>query len=997
MDCGYKLLDDLFLRTPYYSYTQYDPAALPDVLRDPVFQNAVYLASTGLYKLMESNHFDHERLDTKARLAALKYYNRMSYRPVPYGLFAGFTLLQWDDTGVALLGGERRSKLHLLPDQHWLQSQEDQNSQKQKAKRVCLNPLLYRCGTEYRFVRSVQDEQYRLQFSLQALEAEPFYERLFAYLVKSGSKPGTVLGAISRLGDCTPEEATDFFSYLLKEQVLLSEKQQSAIAVSPSTHYRFLPRQTPGFHLKQGTVAALAADKVVSAESGEQSFYAAFQRPLESGGPSPDVKAELERGLRLMQRIAKVTENALMQQFKKEFQRKFDQREVPLLTALDPDMGIAYTGLTDELRGEDELLEGLRFPQPQPGPAPQRWTMLHRFLMARWQRARERGEGAVLEIDEKDFDTFGLEASKVNFPNTTAVMFRTVVDHVVLEQAGGATGTALLGRFSAFDKEAAALCRKIAALEQQANPDIIFADIGQVSDAHVDNINRRERIFNYEIPLNVFSNLPRKYQLRPDELTIVLQNDELVLFSTRLGKRVIPRLASAYNPARNGLSIFRFLSDLQHEGLATAFSLDLENFFPGLDFYPRVASGRLVLSPAKWRITGGIERLRGATPEETFVNVRHFRMLYQLPQRVVMGDHDQVLVFDLGERDEAVFFAECLKGKKSVRLQEYFWPGRSTKSNGKPLAGQFVAVAHHRQPVYQPFLGNIRRVPASLTRAYPPGSEWLYLKIYCSPAAAANLLLLVVQPLLQQFREQAEQWFFVRYKDPGDHIRLRIKVAPAEAGAMLHHLQRLVREARLETLVQELQLDTYQPELERYGAEMMPFAEAVFCEGSKLVLSFLGRKAPGHAASSPFGLGVLSAWLIISGFIEEVSEAQLFCDDIALRFLEEFGAVKDLKQDVDSRYRLLRSEIELLTAIISGGNLEAELPGSADLKDKVRLCRTASAKLTETERRRLVADLVHMQVNRTFRSRQRQQELLVYYCLAKLLRSLIYRSAKSVY
>jgi len=48
------------------------------------------------------------------------------------------------------------------------------------------------------------------------------------------------------------------------------------------------------------------------------------------------------------------------------------------------------------------------------------------------------------------------------------------------------------------------------------------------------------------------------------------------------------------------------------------------------------------------------------------------------------------------------------------------------------------------------------------------------------------------------------------------------------------------------------------------------------------------------------------------------------------------------------------------------------------------------------DKMKLLADLVHMQLNRTFSVRQRQQELLVYYCLQKYTSSRLAREKSSV-
>jgi thiopeptide-type bacteriocin biosynthesis protein len=55
------------------------------------------------------------------------------------------------------------------------------------------------------------------------------------------------------------------------------------------------------------------------------------------------------------------------------------------------------------------------------------------------------------------------------------------------------------------------------------------------------------------------------------------------------------------------------------------------------------------------------------------------------------------------------------------------------------------------------------------------GEDWLYVRIACQATEADRVLLKLVAPLAQHFREQGLicQWFFIRYYEGGHHLRVR--------------------------------------------------------------------------------------------------------------------------------------------------------------------------------------------------------------------------------
>jgi len=565
-------------------------------------------------------------------------------------------------------------------------------------------------------------------------------------------------------------------------------------------------------------------------------------------------------------------------------------------------------------------------------------------------------------------------------------MFRKTGEHLLIESAGGAAATALTGRFSCFSKSVHAHCCRLAALESKANPNVVFADIGQRSDNHVDNINRRQRIYPFEIPVNVYSDLPPEAQLPPSDLVVSVRAGKIILESLKLGKRVIPRLATAYNYHHTQLPVFRFLCDLQFQGIRSNLNFDPEQLFPGLTYYPRVMFGQTVLSLAKWNLTAiALEKLSASPPAEVLQELERFRRRYHLPRHISLGSSDQQLVFDLAHTPESLFFLQCIKGLSTVTIREYLPSGRAVLSGNKPMAGQMIAFLAHNREIYEGAFPLKKEIPESAERSFLLGSDWLYLKLFCTPRIADELLAHIILPFIRQQRKLIKQWFFIRYTEQGNHLRLRIQADPANLGTLLVALQEKLTGAGYERLIRHYLGDTYKRELERYGAGLISQIETVFSAGSELVAKAVKDRGKDDSGWEELELALIAADRMIRCFLPEDQLRLHFLKRITDQFIQEFKGNKAFVVDMDAKYR----EVKAMVAGLAGSHLQCA--AMRTLLRAVRHLSDLTLKDQSGRRTALLADLVHMQLNRTFAIRQREQELLVYYILLKYTRSEIAR------
>jgi thiopeptide-type bacteriocin biosynthesis protein len=990
MTAAYTFLPELFLRAPYYSFSGYDLDRLPEVLASSIFRNAIYLASPDFYRVLEKADFVFERLSTKARHTLYKYYNRMCFRPVPFGSFASFSLLEWGEGDTVRLGGDERAVLHLLPDESLLTALGRSAPPPAGEDLLIRNPTLYLLGKEYRYIKSTADAKGHYQFSIDALPAEKFHRLLFRQFKDGRSGTAALLAFIEKQSGCSAEEAADYLGFLLEEQVIYPSSRRHMIGTSlpaglPVTvkdywaGYRDVPLCDVGFLADAaGKLRELAIPEISS--EGPLAFYAALERRPESGGPGSHEQEALSAAIGLLQKLALPFNPPNMEQFVQDFRARFDLEQVPLLKALDPDAGTPYG--TNGLSGFTMEFGEIRFPEAEAKTPALGWSDQHRLLFRLWANAQKNGPCAPIDIQPDDLAGIGMDKGHNLPPSTLAVMFRKTEDHLVIDYAGGsAAATALIGRFSAFSPDVLALCRRLAALEQAADHGVVFADIGQLSDLHSDNINRREAIYPFEIPLNVFSVLPPEQQILPEDLLVSVRNGQVLLESVKLGKRVIPRLATAYNHRHNGLSLFRFLADLQYQEVRANLTFSMESYFPGFDFYPRVLAGGVIICLARWHIgERGLSELVSEAEAGLPAAIRDFRSRYGLPQRISLGNTDQQLVFDLGDLQECRFFVECIRGLKKVTLVEYLLPGRSLKTGNKPLAGQYVALLSHALQVYPATVAAVRKSRAKKERNFLPGGEWLYVKIYCTPESADLLLAEVIGPVIRANRQYGDHWFFIRYFDKAHHLRLRFRMVPEQQGQLLAALKKSMQRSGHTELIRDYQGDIYRREMERYSGDLIEEVEAVFCAGSRLSLAWTGLAAAGKTVPySNFQLGVVTAFRMAGAFFSGADVAGFF-RLMSARFLRGFSGGKPLRTELDNKYRDMRKDL--------AAALELKLPrgvlGMAmrALLDQLALVGGIATDTIEN-RQALLADLIHMQLNRTFQIKQRQQELMVYYFLEK--------------
>jgi thiopeptide-type bacteriocin biosynthesis protein len=973
----------LLLRSPLYSFADYSPTKLKYLLHDPHFILGVYLASPTLFKIIEKTNFDAALLNKSQQLSLLKYINRMHYRPTPFGAFSSFSITQWGNADSLHLGGLSDVKLYTDWDQevilklslayiteHWRETW------------LKANHTLYIVKDEYRFVRThFNFEKKTISFSLEALSIDHILEQVLK-LVEQPINGEQLLEAICNQFDLNIDEAHDYIFFLIDHQFLLSDLHPSVIGAGKQYSFPGRPLQNdfsittlPKLRLSENTLQAEFSHQQL--DLPQHTFYINTKRPI-SGNLDNKYQGQLMQALEFLSQALPVQLPSALKTFIDAFKTRYDQEEIPLLQALDPEIGIGYSDLAVKI-SSSALITDLNFSSQASMPNNLNWLAIHRIILDKWNNAIGRVPEIIL--DTNDLEIIGQPQNKAVLPPSIAVMFRVLDEHILLESAGGVTGAALIGRFAAFDDEIKTIANEIISDELAINPNVIFAEIGQLSGMHIDNVNRRAHLYNYEIPINVSSTLPPENQILLNDLYLSINQDRLLIRCKKLGKEIIPRLTSAYNYIHNDLALFRFLCDMQHQDLQSNLSFDLENFFPGLSFYPRVKVGSVIISPAKWVLNESeiINLSKSTSGFQTFSAQKKW------PQYVAISKNDQQLIFNISNNIEIELLLACIQGSKTAQIQEYLLPNQQlvTDNDGKPMVNQFVAFLKNSVPSYNPTVLLPNNSTTDVERTYPLGSEWIYLKIYCHEQSANNVITKDLIPILEAYAGIINKWFFIRYQDPKSHIRLRMQVRKSAIGQILTKLNNRLGDSIKHKVIHEYKSDVYRREIERYSPLLIDVVESVFHSSSELVCKYILNIESTLCHVDYHSLALVSTRDIIYLFSDFIGDGLSFTDSVSKSLYQEFSQDKSLKISLDQKYRLMRDEIaKLLTNTAYYHQLNLQDQYAALVASCITL-KTKAKALSQERKINLVADIIHMHLNRIFFEHPRKQELSVYHMLNK--------------
>ncbi|MFE7751383.1 lantibiotic dehydratase [Streptomyces sp. NPDC057428] len=361
--------------------------------------------------------------------------------------------------------------------------------------------------------------------------------------------------------------------------------------------------------------------------------------------------------------------------------------------------------------------------------------------------------------------------------------------------------------------------------------------------AHTENVCRIPAYLPHVISLGEHRGPEGHAAVIPlDDLAVTATHDRLHLVSVSRRRIVEPQVFHAMALEKQPPPLARFLAHLPRAFTASWTGFDWGPEAVRLPYLPRVRYRRTVLSPARWRLTS--TDLPATDRVEWEQALARWQRRWHCPETLELRDDDRTLRLTLSERLHVAILRAHLDRNDAAILTEaapagaFGWIGDHAHEVAVPLVAT-------RAPAPSPLSG--RRLPTLLNSALglapgSPDAAWLHAKIHTHPDQMNDIITGQLPRLLAALPGEVE-WWFLRYRSPHEppHLRLRLRVPSAELYATFTAaVGQWATRLRSESLAGRLVLETYSPEIGRYGqGEVLAAAEAVFAADSRAVAGTL--------------------------------------------------------------------------------------------------------------------------------------------------------------
>lgn len=943
-----------------------------------------------------------------------RYVARAAYRCTPFGTFAGSSRADIAPaTSLALDADAAHRRVCRLDMGHLTVILDFLLAMPELRHRCtyCVNSSLHEAAGRYHYVETTRLPNGTLDYALTAIDASPD----LAALVRAaeGGAALATLAAVLIDDGVAVNEAHAYLDDVIASQVLVPElaiaitgEDSLAQVLSDLGRMDFVSPQT------EALAAVHEAISLFNVHGGGplDELIAHIGHLLRAGGlPVPERNVlqvdlvkhapaatlasslvdDLTDALSVMQHINGNYDE--LSEFAHAFSQRYEDAEVPLLEALDDDVGVGLPRDDGRVKEDKSRLQLNRDRQSALASLLFKTRGAHELVLS---------AGDLVSLHDRFPrplpESVGVMASVLggwhDDPHHGDV-------RLLWQGASGPPGTAFLGRFCHTDARLREDVDRFGAAEATLHPDALVAEIVHLPQGRIGNVLCRPVMRAHELVYLGRSGAPRDLQIPVRDLTVMVREGRIILRSRRLDREIVPRLTSAHNfRSTVHLPVYRFLGLLQTHGRAKYFGWSW-GVLANLSFLPRVRYGRVILARATWLVMRG--DLAAVRLDETSHRYRAFWRWQEargIPRHVVVVEGDNQLPVDLHSALGVDVFLRLTDAAERTTVQELL-PGPDHLVVGGP-GGQ------HTNEVIVPLLSSsvtaARSVPhrpthvARRQRSVSLGGDWLYAKLFCGWALNDQVLRKIVAPLFADagVRGSVTKWFFVRYADPEPHLRLRFHGDPCRLQTtVLPALTALTASAMDSGLLWRVQFDTYEREHERYGGPAgMNAAELLFSADSDAVLALV-TAAPGLSREER----QLSAML---GY-DDLFGAFGWPFATRIAFLERLtrDASSDARRVWGERYR--RDKALLTTVVTQRSGWPA--PPEVHLAYELRV-----ARLTEVHRQLtelasldhlscplddLCGSYLHMHANRTMREfMERPQETMTYDLLRRTYLSIAARA-----
>lgn len=837
-----------------------------------------------------------DKKDKKFFSSLIKYLGRMTTRTTPYGMFSGVALGSFGDKSDVRVSDISQHKKRARPDMEWIYlvvKKIEQDSLILDKLSVRINKLALKKGNrlDNPYVTNYGKVNYEDLNMTASIKYTKQVENVYN-LCGDWIQFKDLVDKIVSINNGVPETVVrKFLKSLLDNEFLISNIRP---VLTLESQIESLVKKIEKADLKDNFYSKLLEindligkyNNMKIGEGGE-CYYNIIEKmksickcksylqidlniKMDQFKINKTIAEDLEKSLEVLARISfGKSQNHVIEKYKEEFIGKYGQdREVNLIELLDNDIGLgapAGYGMPPSSR--------IISPVAKSASEVEFEEWLDESIIKALKLRQK-------EIDIDEYDLKRIEDDKISKDIKWKLPTSLEVNAIVAAKSdedidkgnykiyigpniGSISAGKTFGRFSdIIGKEINELFKDILKEEKKFySDDEIFAELTELpQNGRITNITLNNNAYEYEI--NIGSNANRnKKQIHINDIYIGIdkKKNKFYIKSKSLNKKIIIKsthmLTSTY-----GSNIYRFLRDISGNSfefpLQIISRLKMNNKF----YVPRIVYKNIVLCPKTWLLSLKSLGLDDKVTESEFQKALNvWRRDFDLDKYVYLTEFDNRLLLNLDNKFHINELYTAIKKKDLIITEieeglDYLWV---KGNNGKYFSEIVIPFVLNKDKFndkdksinsiqykgletkceYTKNRSNIGTYDAK--RLIPLGKEWIYFKLYVNKKRTDELIADYVVPFFNDLvaKKYIEEYFFIRYADPKDHIRLRIKIFDKKSIVSLMDLvNEFFNDLKIKGLVTAVNIDTYDREIERYGGiEIFDYVEKYFFRDSVFV------------------------------------------------------------------------------------------------------------------------------------------------------------------
>lgn len=431
------------------------------------------------------------------------------------------------------------------------------------------------------------------------------------------------------------------------------------------------------------------------------------------------------------------------------------------------------------------------------------------------------------------------------------------------------------------------------------------------------NVIRNTHGSEYETSFGTTNSKNSTERFSIKDILVGIDNNKFYLCSTN-GKKIFPTATNMFNPQLKP-KMLRLVDDIATDGMKF-YNKPWKHLIDKFEYIPKIHYKNFILEQEKWVVRLGDVKLNKHSSFEDFKEqFRKYSVDKNIPNWVNIVEADRKLLININE-DRCLFVLQKIIEKSEVILErcnvEVEHP---VKVAGNSYCCELVVPLVINKEIMKNDETNKCETMQKCdeNRLIEPLNDWLYFKIYVAEDDADYLLGEVLFGLLQKIiaSKEIESYFFIQYRDPDFHFRLRIRADRDRLLAVQPKLLTAFGQLMRNYLISKYSIDCYELELERYGGrDLIDYAHEVFYKDSMAVQTIIHEKNRGNIHISDESLAFTIIFFHVNKFELTLDDTFDFlnCKKNNKRYQEEFKKNKE-------------EYIEFMIAFLTNSNRPAEV------------------------------------------------------------------------